>query len=78
MAIEVDVRASEQRLPGEGAGVLNHGAAQAARLVRDRATQSFAVVEVEACDLLVAVCADGHCGSFGREDRERCGLVGVL
>ena len=64
MAVEVDVRASEQRLPRKGAGVVDDGVVQAARLVRDRAAQSLGVVLVEARDLLVAVCGDGHCGSL--------------
>jgi hypothetical protein len=61
---EVDVRASEQRLPGEGAGVLNDGVVQPARLEGDRAAQPLGVVQVEARELLVAVCGDGHGGSL--------------
>ena len=65
-------------LPGERARVVDDGVVQAARPSGDVVAQAVGVHTVETRHLLVAVELDGHCGSFGREDRERCGLVGVL
>ena len=79
VALEVDVRAPAQQLPGERARVVDDGVVQAARPSGDVVAQAVGVHTVEARELLVAVERGWPLAAPSVVRTESgCGLVGVL